>query len=134
MTGSECNRLFTRAIKISRDTGVQLSIEVWVFNRESENLSGAKRRPDRTHEHFEVVLFPAPFWPKKPLIDPSGTLRLRSRTAATPPNSFVSCLVRIAGGGKVVIFIHAPIARASCALVRMCFAGDASLARGEASH
>ena len=37
-----------------------------------------------------VVVFPAPFWPTKPVIDPAGMSRSRPSTASRLPNRFVS--------------------------------------------
>src|SRR2546425_1278317 len=46
---------------------------------------------------FIEVVFPAPFGPRNPKTVPGGTLRVRSRTAALAPKSFLSARVSSAG-------------------------------------
>ncbi len=45
-----------------------------------------------------VVVFPAPFGPSRPYMDPRGTIRSRSRTATVSPNCLPTSDIRTVGG------------------------------------
>src|SRR5918995_3172003 len=47
-----------------------------------------------------VVVFPAPLGPRKPVIRPGSTTKLRSSTAVTPPNRLVRWLISMRAPGE----------------------------------